>query len=53
MSEIHERNEPLFPAEKVKELRLLLGCSQEEFSKIMGVTVAFGKRWTRGKTPRT
>lgn len=49
MSEIHERNESLFPAEKVKELRLLLGCSQEEFSKIMGVTVATLSRWETAK----
>lgn len=49
MSEFRENNESLFPAGKVRELRLLLGCSQEEFSKIMGVTVATLSRWETGK----
>jgi len=44
-----EMNEPVFPPEKVKELRLLLDSSQEEFSKIMGVTVATLSRWETGK----
>ena len=43
------RNEPFFSAVEVKELRLSLGCSQEEFCKIMGVTVATLSRWETGK----
>lgn len=46
-------NEPFFTAGEVKELRLSLGCSQEEFCKIMGVTVATLSRWeTEKAVPR-
>ena len=44
-----EEREMEFGAEAVRRLRLSLECSQEEFAKIMGVTVATLSRWETGK----
>jgi transcriptional regulator with XRE-family HTH domain len=49
MNEATERESSLFGAGEVRRLRLSLGCSQEEFCKIMGVTVATLSRWENGK----